>query len=87
MEVEARREKEKEDYEQERLTREMECAVKTQKKAIKRRIKKEKAKLMKEAAKANNGKGPLSDGTFLDKVKAKYGQDVLVQEESQDSAS
>ena len=51
--------------------------MKTQKKSMKRRIKKEKLKIFKEAAK-DGGKKPEGEGSFLDRVKEKYGDDVLV---------
>lgn len=44
---------------------------------MKRRIKKEKLKLFKEGAK-DGGKKPEGEGSFLDRVKEKYGDDVLV---------
>ncbi len=87
MEVEALREKEKEEYEEERRTREMECEVKTQKRALKRKLKKEKAKAIKEAVKKGGIKNvQLGDGTFLERVREKYGEDALVhKEDDQDS--
>jgi hypothetical protein len=54
---------------------------------MKRRIKKEKLKIFKEAAK-DGGKKPEGEGNFLDRVKEKYGDDVLVgnQEHSSDES-
>ena len=78
MEVESRREKEKDDYELERKDRDRECSVKTQKKSMKRRLKKVKLKIFKEAAKEGGKKPEGGEGSFLDRVKEKYGDDVLV---------
>ena len=54
MEVEHRRNVEKEEHEARRKDRELECDLKTQKKAMKRRLKKEKLKAIKEGAKAGS---------------------------------
>ena len=69
MEVESRREKEKDEYELQRKDRDRECSLKTQKKSMKRRMKKEKLKIFKEASK-EGGKKPDGEGSFLDRVKA-----------------
>ena len=93
MEVEHRREKETEEHLLRRKDRELECNLRTQKKAMKRRLKKEKIKVIKEGAKQAESviSGKLvSDGSFLDKVREKYGDDVLIKKgesENEDSNS
>ncbi len=54
---------------------------------MKRRIKKEKLKIFKEASK-EGGKKPEGEGNFLERVKEKYGDDVLVgnQEDSSEES-
>ena len=82
MEVEHRRKKEIEEHAQRRKDRELECENRTAKKALKRRSKKEKAKMLKEAQRESKKLGVSvpngDDGTFLEKVRAKYGDDVLI---------
>jgi len=85
MEVESRREKEKDEYELQRKDRDRECSLKTQKKSMKRRMKKEKLKIFKEASK-EGGKKPDGEGSFLDRVKEKYGDDVLVRNQDEHSS-
>ena len=77
MEVEHRRAKETEEHEQQRKDRELECKLRTQQKANKRKLKKEKKRIIKEVQKSGNCAKLVSDGTFLEKVKEKYGEDVL----------
>ena len=84
MEVEHRREKETEEHVQRRKDRELECNLRTQKKALKRRLKKEKKRVIKEGAKqaeAVIGGKLVSDGTFLEKVREKFGDDVLIKKD------
>ena len=85
MEVESRREKEKDEYELQRKDRDRECSLKTQKKSMKRRMKKEKLKIFKEASK-EGGKKPDGEGSFLDRIKEKYGDDVLVGNQDEHSS-
>lgn len=54
---------------------------------MKRRMKKEKAKIIKEAHKKSGGlKLPAGDGTFLEKVKQKYGDDALIERGGEDKS-
>jgi len=52
---------------------------------MKRRMKKEKLKIFKEASK-EGGKKPDGEGSFLDRVKEKYGDDVLVGNQDEHSS-
>lgn len=65
-----------------RKDRERECSLRTQKKALKRKMKKEKKRVIKEGAKEAEkilkNSALVNDGTFLEKVKEKYGSDVMV---------
>ena len=65
-----------------RKDRERECSLRTQKKALKRKMKKEKKRVIKEGAKEAEkilkNSAMVNDGTFLEKVKEKYGSDVMV---------
>ena len=84
MEVEHRREKETEEHVLRRKDRELECNLRTQKKAMKRRLKKEKKRVIKEGAKqaeAAIGGKLVSDGSFLEKVREKYGDDALIKKD------
>jgi hypothetical protein len=92
MEVEHRRQLEAEEHENRRKDRELECSLKTQKKALKRKLKKEKKRLFKEgegAAKKVGGGGSLieNDGTFIDRIRSKYGDDVLIKKKDDESYS
>ena len=55
---------------------------------MKRRMKKEKLKIFKDATKEGGSKKPEGEGNFLERVKEKYGDDVLVgnQEHSSDES-
>ena len=79
MEVEHRRSKEVEEHAARRHDRELECSLKTQKKALKRKGKKDKLKMIKEGLKMVLPKeAPINDGTFLERVRVKYGEDALI---------
>ena len=74
-----------------RKDRELECNLRTQKKAMKRRLKKEKKRVIKEGAKqaeAAIGGKLVSDGSFLEKVREKYGDDALInKDQSQEDSN
>lgn len=73
-----------------RKDRELECNLRTQKKAMKRRLKKEKKRVIKEGAKqaeAAIGGKLVSDGSFLEKVREKYGDDVLINKDQSEEES
>ena len=82
MEVEHRRQAEATEMSERRKDRERECSLRTQKKALKRKMKKEKKRVIKEGAKEAEkilkNSALVNDGTFLEKVKEKYGSDVMV---------
>ncbi len=73
-----------------RKDRELECNLRTQKKAMKRRLKKEKKRVIKEGAKqaeAAIGGKLVSDGSFLEKVRQKYGDDALIKKDQSQEES
>ena len=63
----------------------LECELKTQKKSMKRKFKKEKKKIYKEFSKKAEELNPgQNDGTFLQKVKEKYGDDVMIKKQDKE---
>jgi len=59
----------------------LEQEVKTQKKSLKRKLKKEKKRIIKEYGKIAKGLNEFQDGTLVDKVKEKYGDDALIKKD------
>ncbi|CDW73592.1 map kinase [Stylonychia lemnae] len=85
MEAEHRQQKEKEDYANKRQGMNLECDVKTQKKSLKRKLKKEKKRIIKEYGKMAKGLNECEDGSLVDKVFEKYGDDAIVHQEPEES--
>jgi hypothetical protein len=82
MEAEHRKTKEIKDHEERRKNIKLESDLKTTKKSFKRKMKKEKKKILKQFGKeAQKFNACENDGTFLEKIKEKYGEDVLDEKE------
>jgi len=78
MEAEFRQQQEKDDYEQQRQERILEDSLKTQKKAGKRKLKKEKKRIVKQFGKVGKELVGVEEGTLVDRVRDKYGDDAKV---------
>ena len=78
MEVEHRKQLEKSAYEEKREMMTKGDELFTEKRAMKRRLKKEKKKIMKKFGKEADKLDQPRDGTFIDQVIKKYGEDALL---------